>query len=154
LNLHPAPLPINRGSHHSFWAIMNNEPMGATIHWMIEELDAGPIVDKVAYEIPASFVASDVQKFSELLALELLRNNIAKILDGRSVSKPQVGRTTNHKKKEILEASTIFSDLQYTGDQILRLSRAVCNKGNGFLVHSENQVFRVIVSKVQNLTNP
>ena len=46
LNLHPSLLPNNRGSHHSFWSIINEENHGATLHWMDNELDTGPILNQ------------------------------------------------------------------------------------------------------------
>lgn len=44
LNLHPAYLPHNRGWHTPTWAILDGSPAGATLHRMVEEIDAGPIV--------------------------------------------------------------------------------------------------------------
>ena len=43
INCHPAALPYNRGCHHSFWGIIDKTDLGATLHWMIEGLDKGPI---------------------------------------------------------------------------------------------------------------
>ena len=43
LNLHPAYLPWNRGWHTPSWAILEKTPAGASLHWMHEGLDSGPI---------------------------------------------------------------------------------------------------------------
>jgi len=43
LNLHPAYLPWNRGWHTPSWAIIEGTPMGATLHWMVRDVDAGDI---------------------------------------------------------------------------------------------------------------
>lgn len=44
LNLHPGYLPYNRGWNTPTWAILDGSPAGATLHEMVEEVDAGPIV--------------------------------------------------------------------------------------------------------------
>lgn len=150
LNLHPAPLPLNRGSHHSFWSIIEGHPMGATIHWMTEELDAGPIVDTVSMPIPDWMIAADVQVISESEAINLLKKNTGKLFWGNWSSYPQEGRTTKHFKKEILAASTIEGDKVYTGEFLLRLSRAVCNKKNGFYIKTSESIFKVTIQSVTN----
>lgn len=151
INLHPAPLPINRGSHHSFWAIMEDEPMGATLHWITEGLDEGPIIASVRKPIKPSMTAQDVQKDSNREAIDLLQNNILNLMKGQWTMAQQEGRVSKHLKREILPASTIIHDGQYSGDFILRLSRAVCNKNNGFLVKTEHGIYKVVVGSVVRL---
>ena len=148
INLHPAPLPINRGSHHSFWAIMEGEPMGATLHWISSGLDEGPIIAKVEKKVRPSMTAAEVQKESNQEAIGLLRNNILKVMCGQWSMHEQEGRTTKHFKREIIQASTIEGNLNYSGDYILRLSRAVCNKKNGFFVTTEHGVYKVVIDSV------
>ena len=43
LNLHPAFLPYNRGWHTPSWAILEDTPYGATLHWIDEGVDTGDI---------------------------------------------------------------------------------------------------------------
>lgn len=148
INLHPAPLPINRGSHHSFWAIMDDEPMGATLHWISEGLDEGPIIAKVTREILPSMTAAEVQKKSNQEAIALLHGNIEKIMSGRWSSSEQEGRTTKHFKIDIIAASTIEHNKQYSGEHILRLCRAVCNKRNGFLIRTKKEVYKIVVESI------
>src|SRR5437763_7520259 len=43
-NLHPGPLPEYAGLNAPSWAIYNGEERhGVTLHWMDEEIDAGPV---------------------------------------------------------------------------------------------------------------
>jgi len=44
INIHPGFNPINRGWYPQVFAIINNLPIGATIHEMDEKLDNGPII--------------------------------------------------------------------------------------------------------------
>lgn len=47
INLHPSLLPDYRGTAPEFWALYNDEDeTGWTAHVMVEEFDAGPIVDQ------------------------------------------------------------------------------------------------------------
>jgi methionyl-tRNA formyltransferase len=43
-NLHPGLLPWGRGMFPVFWALWEGTPAGATLHELVEALDAGPIV--------------------------------------------------------------------------------------------------------------
>lgn len=52
LNLHNSPLPRYRGVSPINWALKNGERMhGVTIHEIVPEIDAGPIVAQVLYSI-------------------------------------------------------------------------------------------------------
>ena len=45
INLHNAPLPKYKGMFPNFWQMLHNEKYSVlTIHWMTEDLDAGPII--------------------------------------------------------------------------------------------------------------
>lgn len=44
LNVHPGILPGYRGANACEWAILNDDPVGLTAHFMDRELDGGPII--------------------------------------------------------------------------------------------------------------
>ena len=44
LNVHPGILPKYRGASCCEWAILNDDPIGVTAHFMDEGLDSGPII--------------------------------------------------------------------------------------------------------------
>jgi len=45
INLHPSLLPKHRGPVPTFWVLAGDEPeTGATVHWMDEKIDHGPII--------------------------------------------------------------------------------------------------------------
>ena len=48
VNLHNSYLPWGRGSNPLFWALMDAEPVGVSIHWMDEGLDTGPLIAQQA----------------------------------------------------------------------------------------------------------
>jgi folate-dependent phosphoribosylglycinamide formyltransferase PurN len=43
-NLHPGLLPWGRGMFPVFWALWEGTPAGASLHELVEALDAGPVV--------------------------------------------------------------------------------------------------------------
>lgn len=52
-NVHPGLNPHNRGWYPQVFSIINKKPIGATIHLMNEEIDAGPIVAQEPVSITA-----------------------------------------------------------------------------------------------------
>tara|TARA_B100000575_G_C23129672_1_gene655059 strand:- start:1727 stop:2470 length:744 start_codon:yes stop_codon:yes gene_type:complete len=49
VNIHPGVLPKYRGSCAVEWAIINDDQIGNTAHFMNEDYDAGPIIDIEKY---------------------------------------------------------------------------------------------------------
>lgn len=45
INVHPGLLPKYRGSCCVEWAILNDDPVGLTAHFMVEGYDEGPVID-------------------------------------------------------------------------------------------------------------
>lgn len=44
LNIHPSLLPHNRGKNPNVWSLVEGTPAGATVHYMDEQYDTGPII--------------------------------------------------------------------------------------------------------------
>lgn len=68
LNLHPAFLPYNRGWHTPSWAIWEQTPIGATLHFMDTGVDSGDIVHQA--ELPVSPGDTAHALYGKLLKLE------------------------------------------------------------------------------------
>jgi dTDP-4-amino-4,6-dideoxyglucose formyltransferase len=82
INIHPGYNPINRGWYPQVFAILNELPIGATIHEIDEELDHGPIiarefVDKYAWDTSKDIYDRVLEK-----EIELLKKNLHNILKG------------------------------------------------------------------------
>jgi methionyl-tRNA formyltransferase len=69
LNLHPAFLPYNRGWHTPSWAIWEQTPIGATLHFMDTGVDTGDIVHQA--ELPVSPGDTAHTLYEKLLKLEM-----------------------------------------------------------------------------------
>ncbi len=82
INVHPGYNPINRGWYPQVFAILDNVPIGATIHEMDEELDHGAIiaremVPKFSWDTSLTLYNRVVDK-----ELELLGKYFNKIISG------------------------------------------------------------------------
>jgi methionyl-tRNA formyltransferase len=51
INLHPGLNPYNRGWSPQVFSILNKLPLGATLHEMVEKVDAGPIIDQIEVKV-------------------------------------------------------------------------------------------------------
>ena len=146
LNLHPSLLPLNRGSHHSFWSIMNDENHGATLHWMDNDLDTGPILNqKILNDFNST---AEIAEKSEKLCIELLQESILDILSSTELPKGKAqGKGTFHYKSEIKNATTFDLEENITFKKLLKLCRATCAKNNGFFILKDGKNYAKIIIK-------
>jgi len=150
LNLHPSALPLNRGCHHSFWGIMSATALGATLHWMTERLDEGPIIAQKLFMDDQFASARTIQEISSQKCLELLDENISLVMGGHSRSVPQ-GAGTYHSKGDIVERSTLMIGDSISVHELLNLCRATFNKGNGFYVRTGCRRFRIVIGAIDEV---
>jgi methionyl-tRNA formyltransferase len=152
LNIHPAALPFNRGCHHSFWGIIDATKLGATLHWMTEGLDEGPIIAQKTFSDDGYSSAEKIQEESNLMCLQLLSEYIGLVMNGKTKSIPQESGTY-HSKKDILTKSTLNTEDSISVDHLFNLCRATNNKKNGFFIIKNNKKFRVVLDKIEEIKN-
>jgi dTDP-4-amino-4,6-dideoxyglucose formyltransferase len=70
INIHPGFNPYNRGWFPQVFSIVNDEVIGATIHYMDEKLDNGKIIDRL-------LVVKEIWDTSETLYLKILDAEMA-----------------------------------------------------------------------------
>lgn len=70
INVHPGYNPINRGWYPQVFSIINNLPVGATIHEIDEELDHGDIIAREFVE--KSFTDTSLSLYNKILDTELM----------------------------------------------------------------------------------
>ena len=61
LNVHPGILPKYRGASCCEWAILNDDPIGVTAHFIDEGLDSGPIIFTRTLPVRAGQSYSDIR---------------------------------------------------------------------------------------------
>jgi len=128
LNLHPGFLPYNRGWHTPSWAILEDTPIGATLHFMDEDIDTGDIVYQKQLSIsPADTAHSLYQKLIQL-EFEVFKEAWPKIVSGTYVRKPQdPGAGTMHRRKELFTPNIQQIDLnaEIKANDLLKKLRAL-----------------------------
>jgi methionyl-tRNA formyltransferase len=98
INLHPGMNPFNRGWYPQVFSIINNLPLGATLHEMDEELDHGPIIAQE--DVPVFSWDTSLSAYKRVLEAEknLIRKNLITILcNNYSVFVPDANGTLNLK---------------------------------------------------------
>lgn len=133
VNLHPAYLPFNRGRHSTFWGLLDEAPLGATMHHMDEGLDTGDIIAQEALEDDGVMPAQEVYLRQSALCVKLFREWLPRVLDGSAPRRPQ-GQGTYHKADDIRTATMFEADRMVTMRQLVRLARATSFGEHGFHV--------------------
>jgi len=134
LNLHPAYLPYNRGWHTPTWAILENTPIGATLHFMDEGIDTGDIVYQKQIDVsPADTAHSLYQKLLKL-EIEVFKESWPNILNMNIQRKSQKNQKgTYHKKQDLFKENIQKIDLNekvVTGELLQKLRALTTNDIN------------------------
>lgn len=112
LNLHPAYLPYNRGWHTPSWAIMDETPIGATLHYMAEQLDAGDIIHQEKVEPSISDTANSLYRKLKDLELHVFKNAWPQLLNLKPSRIPQnLDEGTAYKRKDLFNPQVQELDL-------------------------------------------
>ena len=132
LNLHPAYLPHNRGWHTPSWAIMDETPYGATLHFMDSGLDTGDIVHQKNINISPSDTANTLYQRLKKLELLVFMEGWAKLLADTYVrTRQDLSSGISHKKEELFNKTIQeikLNDLVKADDLIKKLRALTTNK--------------------------
>ncbi len=112
LNLHPAFLPYNRGWHTASWAILEDTPIGATLHFMDEGVDTGDIVHQKQISISPGDTAHSLYQKLKVLELEVFQEAWPQLVSGNYTRKPQDSTTgTTHRRRDLFDSDIQRLDL-------------------------------------------
>ncbi len=100
LNLHNSYLPWGRGAHPCTWAIIDRTPHGATMHWVDQGVDTGPIFLQKALEIHPHDTADSLYKRTSDLEVEVFRESMILLQNGSRTRIPQPPGGSSHFKSE------------------------------------------------------
>lgn len=126
VNLHPAYLPYNRGWHTPSWAMLEETPYGATLHFMEEDIDSGDIIARKQVEIQPDDTADSLYGRVLGAEFELFKQTWPVLSDFSYETTPQPeNRATSHKKDELQEVQEIDLDNSATTREIIRKLRAL-----------------------------
>ncbi len=113
INLHPAYLPYNRGWHTPSWAILEGTPVGATLHFMEEAVDAGDIIHQRALEVAAADTADSLYARLKELEYDVFKEAWPNLVNGTFSRTPQdPGAGTSHQRRDLFDDSVRQIDLE------------------------------------------
>jgi len=125
LNLHPGYLPYNRGWHTPSWAILEQTPYGATLHWMDDGLDTGDVALQRRVEVQPSDTADTL--YARVLAAEIetLREAIPLLIANALPRAAQKGFGTEHVKADLNSVRRLDLNERVTVKELLQRIRAL-----------------------------
>lgn len=134
INLHPAYLPFNRGWHTPSWAILEETPIGATLHFMEEELDSGDIILQERIEIYPEDTADSLYSRLKRLEFQVFKKAWPLLINKSFTRKKQnVEEGTFHVKKDLFSDKIQLLDLdeyERIGNVIKKLRALTTNNIN------------------------
>ena len=120
LNLHPAYLPYNRGWHTPSWAIAEQTPYGATLHWVDAGMDTGDIALRRQIDVRAADTADELYQRALQAELDLLEEAIPFLKSGQLPRIPQPPQGTTHRKADLNSIRRLDLDQGTTAREVLR----------------------------------
>ena len=125
VNLHPSYLPYNRGSHPYLRPLVDGTPAGVSVHYMVEEIDEGPIIDKRNVEVRPDDTAKTLRDRLMQEQVELFMDNWRKIRDGAEGSEQRKNDGKTHYRKELDEFSRLELNEEKTFGEVIDKLRAL-----------------------------
>jgi len=130
LNLHPAYLPYNRGWHTPSWAILEDTPAGATLHFMDEGIDTGDIIHQKRISIKPSDTAHTLYQRIKRAELEVFKEAWPSIEKGTIIRHSQDPKDgTTHKRNDLEKVQKLnLEESMPIGDLLKRLRALTTNR--------------------------
>lgn len=132
VNLHPAYLPYNRGWHTPTWAILEQTPVGATLHRMDPGVDTGDIIHRRQLEVSPGDTANTLYQRLKALELEVFREAWTELRQGQVNASPQdPSEGTSHRRQDLSKSGVQRLDLNErmaVGDLLRRLRGLTTNR--------------------------
>jgi len=126
INLHPAYLPFNRGWHTPTWAIYEDTPYGATLHFIDEDIDSGDIIARKKIEKKPGDTAHTLYQRALKMEKKLFKECWEDLVSFEYKRIPQdLQRGTEHKKEDIRKIQRIHLDEKIEVGEIVKKLRAL-----------------------------
>lgn len=124
INLHPSYLPFNRGAYPNVWAIIDETPVGVTLHYMDEGFDTGGIIAQKKVPIYFYDTGESLYHRLEKESLELLIKIWPEIKHGICKRIKQTSKGTFHSKKDVEKIDHIDLNRSYNARELINILRA------------------------------
>jgi methionyl-tRNA formyltransferase len=125
INVHPGYNPVNRGWYPQVFAVINELPIGATIHEIDCELDHGPIIDRMLVQQNSWDTSLDL--YNRILDAEmaLLQKNLIPVLKNKYEVLPAEGQGNLFLKNDFNKLCQLDLDEQSSFRNFLNRLRAL-----------------------------
>ncbi len=124
VNLHPAYLPWNRGTNTNIWSIVDDNPVGVTLHTIDEHVDTGAILAQATVRVEPIDTGKSVYSRLQRAALTLFKESWPGLAKGTLKPKPQSGKGSLHHFRDVDAIDLIDLDRTYTGRELINILRA------------------------------
>lgn len=104
INLHPSLLPHNRGSYTPTWIILESTPAGATLHYIDDGVDTGPIIAQRPVTVEAWDTGETLNRKLVEACCGLFAETLPAILAGEVEATPQPGGWPPARRRRDVEA--------------------------------------------------
>ena len=150
LNLHPAYLPHNRGWHTPSWAILEETPIGATLHYMDEGIDSGDIVAQQTLAVRPDDTADKLYGRVKRLEFDVFKQAWPSLVAQSAARTPQdPNEGSSHVKEDLLDPKVRRIDLNAelkAGDLIRKLrAHTTSDPGEAAFFEENGKRYRVRV---------
>lgn len=151
INLHPAYLPFNRGWNTPSWAILDNTVVGATLHFMTDEIDRGDIISQKTVPVESFDTAHTLYKKLKACEVVVFEQALPAIKQGDLPRKKQSHFTGSEKKRgELNDPSIQCIDLDQptTARALLNKIRALTTNKleEAAYFKDQNKIVRVTIN--------
>ena len=124
-NIHYSLLPAYKGMYTSAIPILKGERYsGVTLHYIDKGIDTGNIIAQKSFELDSNLTCRDLYFLYTQYAIELMQNNIEKILTNQVISYLQPSSNSTYYSKHYIDYSNLKIDLIQTAEVIRRQVRA------------------------------
>ncbi len=151
VNLHPSYLPFNRGAHPYIWPLIDGTPAGVSIHYMDEDIDTGPIIDKKKVPVNSGDTAYSLRERLMSRMVELFKKNWPDIRDGVEGEKQNKEEGSTHYRSELDDISMLDLEQKMTLEEAINLLRALSYGEKGLGIYNKDEEFyriRLAIEKI------
>jgi len=138
VNLHPSYLPYNRGSHPYIWPLVDGTPAGVSIHFMTEEIDEGPVIDKEKVKARPQDTSKSLRDRLMKKQAELFKENWERIKEGPKANDQMENMGTTHYRKELDKFSRLEMKEEEKVEDVIDKLRALSYTQQGLAFFEKN----------------
>jgi methionyl-tRNA formyltransferase len=159
VNLHPALLPYNRGWHTANWALLDQTPIGATLHFMDRTLDTGDIISQVELKVEPEDTAHTLHARLLDLEFEVFKEAWPLLASGFPPRRAQSSDAgTSHNRADLFDPSVSRLDLEESvpvGELLRRLRALTTNDlGEAAYFDVDGRRYRVQITITPDQADP